>query len=140
MSFERWGYQFDGAYNFSWILNAKAGVYIIRCKKENGRKILDVGESANVRERIENHEKKECWEQNCRGTILYSATYLSDENERKKLEVKIRTTEILICDETSKTTKGRKRKGFDQMTDDRTIDRLTGKDERDDIFSHGNKR
>jgi len=113
MSFKRWGYQFDGAYNFSSMLSAKAGVYIIWCKKENGWKILDVGESINVTESIENHEKKELWKQNCRGTILYSASYISNENERRKLEAKIRTTEILICGETSKTTKRRKRNGFD---------------------------
>ena len=99
MGFESWGYHFDGSYQISSLLDAKAGVYVVWCKKENGWKILDVGESADVRERIENHDRKECWKQNCGGTIYYSATYISDEKERKKLEAIIRVAEKVICGE-----------------------------------------
>jgi len=96
MSFYQWGYSFVGWFSSTWSLERKAGVYVISC---NQTKILDVGESENVRERIEDHERKDCWERQCSGTIYYAVTYISSESERRDLEKKIRNAEIPPCGE-----------------------------------------
>jgi hypothetical protein len=58
MAFKRWGYTFDGAYASPSQLEAGAGIYLVWCRK-----------------RVENHERKSCWERNCRGGALRYAVY-----------------------------------------------------------------
>jgi hypothetical protein len=97
MSFQGWGYQFDGGYLNPDGLKIKAGVYVIWCRFEDCWTILDVGESDDVRWRLNTHERSACWSQNCAGTIYYTATYISDKNERVRLEKKIRNYHEVAC-------------------------------------------
>lgn len=97
--FDRWDYLFEGAYTDPNRLRDVAGVYVIWCKSDNQWTILDVGESDDVRNRINNHERADCWEDNCSGTIYYSATYISSPQERSNLEQRIRNTENVSCGE-----------------------------------------
>jgi len=99
MSFQRWDYEFDGTYINPNSLKEEAGVYVIWCNTGNTWKILDVGESDNVVSRILHHDRADCWEQNCDGTIHYSATYISNQQERRDLENRIRSREQVICGE-----------------------------------------
>ena len=66
---------------------------------ELGENILDVGESENIKERIKNHERSDCWKKNYFGPITYFATYIYDEVERRELERVIRHTEDIACGE-----------------------------------------
>ena len=95
MGFERWGYEFDGAYTSPDRLKARAGVYVIWCKSGDDWTVLDVGEAADVKGRVSNHDRADCWKQNCIGTIYYSATYIpfSEDDERRKIEQIIRDSE-----------------------------------------------
>jgi len=99
MSFTRWGYEFDGSYSNEGMLEAKAGVYVIFCDPGNSWDILDVGESEDVVDRINNHDRRDGWFLNCNGAIRYSATYISDPEERRDLENRIRSQEKVICGE-----------------------------------------
>jgi len=99
MSFQRWDYEFDGAYTDPNRLQTRAGVYVIWCKIGDDWHILDVGESDDVRYRVNNHDRADCWTQNCLGTIYYSVTYLSDPQERADLEQRIRNSEKVTCGE-----------------------------------------
>jgi len=99
MGFSRWGYNFDGAFNSPDKLKPLPGVYVIWCNYGDNWKILDVGESENVRDRVKDHNRSDCWEENCSGSIYYSATYISDDKERRNLERKIRETEYVVCGE-----------------------------------------
>ena len=88
MTFSKWGYEFDGAYTNPNMLRPAPGVYVIWCQTRSHRKILDLGESGNVVERIIYHDRTGSWKQNCSGTIRYSAAYVSTKKERLKLEKK----------------------------------------------------
>lgn len=99
MAFTRWGYEFDGAHSDPNMLRGGAGVYVIWCKNGEFWSILDVGESENVLERINNHDRADCWTRNCSGTIWYSATYIADQSQRVDLENRIRIRERVICGE-----------------------------------------
>ena len=99
MGFDRWDYHFEGAYTDPNKLQTSAGVYVIWCKDGEMWTKLDVGESDNVRDRVNNHERADCWIENCSGTIYYSATYISDPEERSNLEQKIRDSEKVACGE-----------------------------------------
>jgi len=102
MAFERWGYQFDGAYLDPNGLQARAGVYVIWCQPLQGDwTVLDVGESDDVRDRINKHDRSDCWRKNCSGTIQYSATYTPNLNEgqRRDIESRIRSLGRVACGE-----------------------------------------
>jgi len=99
MSFERWGSNFEGAFTSPSNLRNVAGVYVIWCKIGDSWKVLDVGESGEVRERVVNHDRADCWEEHCSGTIYYAAAYIDDENVRLILESKIRQETNPPCGE-----------------------------------------
>ena len=87
MPFERWRYQFEGAYTSSDSLRPISGVYVIWCENEGEWTVLDVGEAANVKERVKNHDREPCWERNCSGTIYYSATYTPNLQQAVRVEI-----------------------------------------------------
>jgi hypothetical protein len=99
MSFQGWGYQFDGGYLNPDGLKIKAGVYVLWCRFKDSWTILDVGESDDVRWRLSTHERSGGWKENCPGKIYYTATYISDKNERTALEKKIRSSHKVVCGE-----------------------------------------
>ncbi len=99
MSYTKWGYEFDGPYSDGGILKEEAGVYVIWCDTGSSWDVLDVGESEDVVDRINNHDRRDCWFLNCNGAVLYSAAYISDPEKRRNLENRIRSLEKVACGE-----------------------------------------
>lgn len=101
MSFERWGYAFEGAFTDPASLEQRSGVYVIWCKTGDNWKVLDVGESHNVQDRVMNHDREDCWERNCTGVIYYSVTYTPNLQQagRKQIEQEIRNLTNPPCGE-----------------------------------------
>ena len=101
MSFIRWDYEFDGTYTSPDRLQSELGVYVIWCRDGDSWAVLDVGESDNVRARVSDHDRADCWAKHCTGTIYYSAHYmpLSDEDERRRVEQEIRDSVNPPCGE-----------------------------------------
>ena len=99
MPFEHWGYQFEGAYKSRDSLKSRSGVYVIWCENGGEWTVLDVGEAADVKERVKNHDRDNCWKSNCSGTIYYTATYTPNlqPEERTKIEQKIRNLANPLC-------------------------------------------
>jgi hypothetical protein len=81
-------------------LKNEPGVYVIRCRSSSGDTlIIDVGQSDNVRDRVMSHDRRECWNKNCKGRLEVAATYIKDEQERLELEKKIRQRRKPPCGE-----------------------------------------
>ena len=102
MSFMRWGYTFEGVFSSPDQLPPGQGVYVIWCRiSKSDWKVLDVGESDDVRDRVMNHERSDCWRRNCTAEIRYSATYTpgSTENARRNIEAHIRNQVNVPCGE-----------------------------------------
>lgn len=87
MGFERWGYQFEGAWTNPNSLESRSGVYVIWCKSGENWTVLDVGESHDVKNRVLNHDRSDCWNRNCTGTIYYSTTYTPNLQQAGKKEI-----------------------------------------------------
>jgi len=71
------------------------GVYTILCRSSSTSSrdtltLIDVGQSDNVRDRVMSHDRRECWNKNCKGRLEVAATYIKDEQERRRLEKEIR--------------------------------------------------
>jgi len=86
------GYLFDGPYFYTSSLDDRSGVYAIICERITSSYILDIGESSEVRTRVENHDRKDCWERNCTGTIKYAVYYTPhlQKSGRREIEEELR--------------------------------------------------
>lgn len=95
-------YEFEGPYISTGSLEDRAGVYVILCKGEGDKySVVDVGESSEVKTRIENHDRTDCWKENCTGTLAYAVLYTPDipEEGRRLIEQEIRTQYRPPCGE-----------------------------------------
>ncbi len=99
MSIKLHGYEFEGPYKSKSGLKNQSGVYIIYCPTSEGKyKRLDAGESEDLRQRVESHDREECWERNC-DSVMYAAHYVSGAKKRREIEAKIRKDYKLPCGE-----------------------------------------
>ncbi len=69
------GYIFEGPYDTPLALDDHPGVYVILDVTGSERRVLDVGEASAVMSRVKNHERKVCWVQRCRGTLMVAVHY-----------------------------------------------------------------
>ena len=77
MTIEIAGYKFAGAYSSTSSLENRSGVYAVLTPTDAMRyKVIDVGESATVKNRIETHDRKPCWQRNANnGGFFYAVHY-----------------------------------------------------------------
>jgi hypothetical protein len=64
-------YSFEGPYSNVGYLQNRSGVYVILSASNH---VVDVGESATVKDRIENHDRKFCWQRHggSQAAVLYT--------------------------------------------------------------------
>ena len=68
------GYPFQGPYSDTSQLEDRSGIYVILDYEHGQRpRVIDVGESAQVKSRVEGHDRKDCWTRNSRGTLKYAS-------------------------------------------------------------------
>lgn len=79
MSIKIGDYYFEGPYYSEASLENRSGVYAILCGNSN--RVIDIGESAKVKSRIEDHDRKDCWKRNCSETIKYAVLYTPDKQQ-----------------------------------------------------------
>lgn len=86
------GYSFEGPYSFPSSLEDKAGVYVILCVAGEKFHVIDVGESVIVRNRIETHDRKDCWPRNCPDSLKFAVHYTPNlqQQGRMRIEQEIR--------------------------------------------------
>lgn len=88
------GYRFQGPYTATSSLEDRSGVYaILTPTSANHYAIVDVGESASVKTRLENHDRKACWKRNATKEGLRYAVYYTPHLQqpgRKEIEQKVR--------------------------------------------------
>lgn len=75
MSIKVGRYIFEGPYSSTESLEDKSAVYVILCSTNSSYEPIDCGESATVKSRVENHERKRCWNRNCSGTLKVAVLY-----------------------------------------------------------------
>jgi len=73
-----------------------AAIYVIICVDTNGKwKILDVGQTGELEDRIDSHDRKECWKKNCPNQNIWECVYPMPgnkytEQDRLDIEKKLR--------------------------------------------------
>jgi hypothetical protein len=92
-------YSFDGPYESTDYLDDRSGVYAILCLRNGEFSLIDVGESYQVRTRVEDHDRKECWQQNCLGIVKYAVYYVEYGKKPSRMDVEkdVAGNYYLIC-------------------------------------------
>ncbi len=101
MSITIGSYKFDGPYADTDNLENKSGVYAILCSDNGKYNVIDIGESFEVRNRIENHDRKDCWCRNCSGIIEVAVLYTPNQQQsgRMQIEQELRKKFKPLCGE-----------------------------------------
>jgi len=93
MSIQIGRYSFEGPYGSTDMLQDRSGVYVILDKQaDGGYYIIDAGESAHVKTRVDNHDRKDCWRRNSKGTLYVAVLYTPNLQQpgRSEIEQEIR--------------------------------------------------
>ena len=91
-------HSFDGPFTSTSQLRAQSGVYAILGRGAAGGNwiVLDIGESGDVRSRVETHDRKLQW-QNCGHTSLSVAALYCDATTRTAVEQTLRLHYKPMC-------------------------------------------
>lgn len=92
-------YSFEGPYTTTDNLEDRSGIYAIHCYQGGKYFLIDVGEAATVRTRIQNHDRKDCWKRHCAGTLTASVYYTPNlqQSGRMLIEQELRGQYDLPC-------------------------------------------
>ena len=91
MSIRILNYGFDGPHASSDQLKRRSGIYVIVHRANGQWRIIDVGESGNIRVRIENHDRKSCWRKQAGNSYQFAAHYTTiTATARRRIEARIR--------------------------------------------------
>lgn len=104
MSIKLGNYVFAGPYNTTNSLEDRSGIYAILCQREGNNYLIDVGESANVKTRVETHDRKDCWNRMNRerlGNLAVAVYYTTnlEQHGRMAIEQEIRNQYNVSCGE-----------------------------------------
>jgi hypothetical protein len=99
MSIQIKDYSFEGIYSLPSHLEEEPGVFVVICQKYEKNEIVDIGESDNVKSRVENNERSNCWRRNCESSLAYAVLYTSDltEKERRDIVYELRDEYNPVC-------------------------------------------
>ncbi|MGE4296476.1 MAG: hypothetical protein AB7E47_00485 [Desulfovibrionaceae bacterium] len=96
-------YTAEGPYTSTESLEDRSGVYIIltRAKSTDKWTVIDVGESHELKTRVENHDRGDCWKRHSKGTIGCAPYYTPNKQQpgRKEIEQEIRDEYGPVCGE-----------------------------------------
>lgn len=93
-------YSFEGPYPSTSSLEDRSGVYAILDKRQDGISyLIDCGESATVKTRVESHDRSPCWTRNQQGTLHVAVYYTPTMQQlaRKQVEQSIRSQFTGLC-------------------------------------------
>jgi len=92
MSIQIGRYSFDGPYTATDPLLDRSGVYALLDVQPTATHVVDIGESATVKTRIEGHDRKDCWKRNTSGRLQVAVLYTlhADQSARMQIEQELR--------------------------------------------------
>lgn len=100
MSIQICGYTFEGPYMSTADLQNQPGVYVILDKHtDDGWYVIDVGESNEIKNRVESHDRANCWQRNRKGVLGVAVKYTLGwtSQQRRNLESQIREAYSPVC-------------------------------------------
>ncbi len=92
-------YTFDGPYTNTGSLQNRSGIYAILCESGGDYFVIDIGESAIVKTRIETHDRIDCWNRHCKGILHVAVLYTPNLQSagRTRIEQELRNGYNPVC-------------------------------------------
>lgn len=87
MSIKIGNYTFEGPYSSTNSLEDRSGIYAILCKSANKNTVVDVGESATVKSRVETHDRSSCWSRKCTGKLCVAVLYTPNKQQSGRMQI-----------------------------------------------------
>lgn len=99
MSIQIGEYNFEGPHSNTASLLDASGIYAILTHNGSQYVVLDIGESATVKSRIESHDRKACWEQNAKSGLYVAVHHTPNKQQagRKEIEQALRAQYTPTC-------------------------------------------
>ena len=100
MAFRIGGRNFTGPSPSKARIKNRSGVYAVLTKVGKGKfKVLDIGESAKVRTRLNSHDRSDCWSDNAQGKLYYAVHYTpyAQRSGRRRVEQPLRAKYDPTC-------------------------------------------
>jgi hypothetical protein len=83
-------YNFEGPYSNEWQLKDQSGVYaILGGNGSESWKVVDIGESEQLRTRVAGHDRSDSWKRQRHATLACAALYCSAQ-DRMRVEKELR--------------------------------------------------
>lgn len=81
-------YTFDGPYSSTSQLQDRSGIYAV-LTSSNGQNftVIDVGESATIKSRIESHDREDCWVRNRSGSLYWAVLYTPGQQQAGRMQI-----------------------------------------------------
>jgi hypothetical protein len=86
-------YSLEGPFDFESIRDV-GGIYVIVCPTPLQTQIVDIGESGQLKTRLDNHERRDCWYRNCNPDRLQVYVFYTpgmSEEHRMEIEADLRS-------------------------------------------------
>jgi len=80
-------YTFEGAYSSTSSTEDRSGVYAILDYNGDNCCLIDVGESAQVKTRLDNHDRKPCWYGKQKGNLKCAVYYTPNLQQQGRMLV-----------------------------------------------------
>lgn len=82
MSIKIGNYHAEGPFGNTNQLQASSGVYVIlgRSGANVNWNVVDAGESQDIRQRVENHDRRPCWQRQGHAELAVAAIYANEKN------------------------------------------------------------
>lgn len=81
-------------------LRDSSGIYVIvDCRSDGKCYVVDVGESGQIRTRVQNHDRAGCWTRHQQGSLQFAVLYTPGwtDDQRRALEGRIRDQYAPLC-------------------------------------------
>ena len=79
-------YKFEGPFRSLDQIKNKSGVYAIILHTSENLYLLDLGQGENIKNKIENHERKDQWKKySSQGNLEYGLCYADNKDEKDRL-------------------------------------------------------
>ena len=80
-------YRFEGPYPTTDHLRDQSGVYAILDVQTGRTVVVDIGESAQVKSRVERHDRAECWKRRRQGQLHVAVLYTPNAQQSGRMAV-----------------------------------------------------
>ena len=81
-------YSFVGPLLSTNEIEDRSGIYAVLHNTGNGNyKVIDVGESAGVKSRLDSHDRKPCWLKHCSPIPYYAVHYTPNQHQSGRMDI-----------------------------------------------------